>query len=122
MRPVLIPELSKCDRFPVLTCQLDRLLSVLVAQGKLGLDSLPELLSCITANNMALRWLLLHTGRQLKGKKATAVATAVDKQAVDQDAVTGLLLDAAALQHWVTGLPLSLVFAVRCLLTVNDAC
>lgn len=66
-------------------------------QGKLGLDSLPELLTCMTANNTALRWLLLHTGRQHQGKQATAVA----KQAVDQDAVIGLLLDTAALEHWV---------------------
>lgn len=78
------------------------LLTVLVGQGNLGLDSLPELLSCITASNTALRWLLLHTHRQPKGKQATAVATAVAKQAVDQDAVIGLLFETAALEHWVS--------------------
>lgn len=66
-------------------------------QGTQGLDSLLELLSCITTNNTTLRWLLLHTGRHHKGKQATAVA----KQAVDQEAVIGLLLDTAALEHWV---------------------
>ena len=120
MLPVLIPELGQYDKFPVLTRKFDQLLPVLAVQGNLGLTSLPELLSCITANNSALRWLLLHTGRQLKGKQTTAVATAVAKQAVDQDAVVGLLLDTAALEHWVNRLPLSLVFVVSCLL--NHCC
>ena len=71
---------------------------LVVVQGTQGLDSLPKLLSCIKANNMTLRWLLLHTGGHHRGKQATAVA----KQAVDQEAVVGLLLDTAALEHWVS--------------------
>lgn len=80
--------------------------SVCLLQGKQSLDSLPELLSCIAANNATLCWLLLHgMAGQQHSKQSTAVSkqsAAVAKQGVDEKAVIGLLLDTAALESWVT--------------------